>query len=99
MSKKKWKKPKMAEELFEILETFTGKELVGKKYQHDMVHDTTYNIAYTLYNTHDAHSDKIKIHYSGVNQLLYIDHAFTPRRQITTTCNCIPNPEHVYLIM
>ena len=32
MSKKKWK-PKMAEELFEILETFPGKDLVGKKYQ------------------------------------------------------------------
>jgi isoleucyl-tRNA synthetase len=32
MSKKKWK-PKMAAELFEILETFPGKDLVGKKYQ------------------------------------------------------------------
>ncbi len=31
MSKKKWK-PKMAEELFEILDTFPGKDLVGKKY-------------------------------------------------------------------
>ena len=32
MGTKKWK-PKMAEELFEILATFPGKDLVGKKYQ------------------------------------------------------------------
>ena len=32
MNKKKWK-PKMAEELFEIKETFLGKTLVGKRYQ------------------------------------------------------------------
>ena len=32
-------------------------------------------------------------------ECLYIEHAFTPGRQITTTCNFIPNLEHVYLIM
>lgn len=32
MNSKKWK-PKMADELYEILETFPGKELVGKKYK------------------------------------------------------------------
>ena len=32
MNSKKWK-PKMAEELYEIKETFLGKELVGKKYK------------------------------------------------------------------
>eukprot|EP00554_Chaetoceros_debilis_P006576 CAMPEP_0194072646 /NCGR_PEP_ID=MMETSP0149-20130528/329_1 /TAXON_ID=122233 /ORGANISM="Chaetoceros debilis, Strain MM31A-1" /LENGTH=1167 /DNA_ID=CAMNT_0038752545 /DNA_START=98 /DNA_END=3601 /DNA_ORIENTATION=+ len=60
MSKKKWK-PKMAADLYEILETFPGKDLVGKKYipvfdyfTQDEGADQYYQILSDNYVTDDA---------------------------------------------